>query len=81
MAINAIHLRGAIELDYGEHLYGERTLRSVTNLTHRDAEEFLDLAVQVPVTATIEEFGLDDVNDALRRIGASSLDAAAVIVP
>ncbi len=80
-AVNAIHLRGTVELDYEEHLYGERTLRSVTNLTHRDAEEFLALAVQIPVSTTIEEFGLHEANEALRRIKESSLEAAAVVVP
>jgi propanol-preferring alcohol dehydrogenase len=81
LAINAIHLRGTVELEYDEHLYGERTLRSVTNLTHRDAEEFLELAEQVPVATTIEVFRLHEANEALRRIKSSRLDAAAVIVP
>ena len=81
LAVNAIHLAGAIELDYGEHLCGERTLRSVTNLTHRDAEEFLMLAAEVPVTTTVEEFGLDEANVALMKMKASTLAAAAVIVP
>jgi len=81
VAVNAIHLRGAIELDYGRHLYNERTLRSVTNLTHRDAEEFLALAAEVPVRATVEEFPLADANRALQRMAASKLEAAAVLVP
>lgn len=81
VAVNAIHLSGAIELDYREHLYNERTLRSVTNLTHRDADEFLALAAEVPVRATFEEFPLAEANRALQRLQASELDAAAVLVP
>lgn len=81
VAINAIHLQGTIELDYGRHLYNERTLRSVTNLTHRDAEEFLSLAAEVPVRATVEEFPLAEANRALQRLAASKLEAAAVLVP
>jgi propanol-preferring alcohol dehydrogenase len=81
LAVNAIHLAGALELDYGEHLYGERTLRSVTNLTNRDAEEFLALAAEVPVATTVEEFTLDRTNEALLKMRASTLEAAAVIVP
>lgn len=81
VAVNAIHLRGTIDLDYREHLYNERTLRSVTNLTHRDAEEFLALAAEIPVRVTVEEFPLADANRALQRLAASELDAAAVLVP
>ncbi len=81
VAVNAIHLAGTLELDYDEHLYGERTLRSVTNLTHRDAEEFLALAAEVPVSTTVEAFPLQGVNEALLSVKKSTLAAAAVIVP
>ena len=81
LAINAIHLDGDLELDYKEHLYGERTLRSVTNLTHRDAREFLQLATEVPVKTKAQAFDLKEVNEALQRMKNSTLEAAAVIVP
>jgi len=81
VAINAIHLDRIPELDYGEHLYGERTLRSVTNLTHRDAEEFLRLAAEIPVRTTVKEFALQDANRALSALKESRIEAAAVLVP
>jgi propanol-preferring alcohol dehydrogenase len=81
VAVNAIHMDEIPALDYQEHLYGERTLRSVTNLTHRDAEEFLRLAAEIPVRTTVEEFPLDDANRALADMKASRIEAAAVLVP
>jgi len=81
VAVNAIHLDGIPELDYQRHLYGERTLRSVTNLTHRDAEEFLALAAQIPVRTSVEEFDLGQANEALAAMKESAIAAAAVLLP
>ena len=39
-------------------LWGERSLRSVANLTRRDGEEFMALAPKVPVRTEISEFAL-----------------------
>ena len=39
-----------------ELLWGERTLRSVANLTRRDGEEFLPLAAQIPVVTTVHTY-------------------------
>lgn len=79
LAVNAIHLDRVPEMDYREHLYGERTLRSVTNLTHRDAREFLDLAGEIPVETTVETFPPEAANEALQRMKASELEAAAAL--
>jgi len=81
VAVNAIHLDAVPELDYNAHLYGERTLRSVTNLTHRDAQEFLALAAEISIRTTVKEFALQDANQALAEMKASRLDAAAVLIP
>ena len=81
VAINAIHLDSVPELDYQRHLYGERTLRSVTNLTHQDAREFLELAGRIPVETTVESFPLDEANSALQALKSSAIEAAAALVP
>jgi propanol-preferring alcohol dehydrogenase len=64
---------------YGR-LYLERTVRSVTNYTRRDAEEFLALAAQIPVRAEIERFSLADANEALLRVKRGAVHGAAVLV-
>ena len=62
-------------------LWGERVVRSVANLTRRDAEEFLALAPKVPVRTETELFPLADANEALDRLRAGRLRGAAVLMP
>ncbi|MBI2313448.1 MAG: zinc-dependent alcohol dehydrogenase family protein [Betaproteobacteria bacterium] len=62
-------------------LWGERSLRSVANLTHRDGEEFLALAPRVPVRTRVEIFPLSDANEALGRLRQGRVQGAAVLVP
>lgn len=60
-------------------LWQERTVRSVANLTRRDAEEFLALAPTVPVRTATEVFPLAQANEALRRLRDGELRGAAVL--
>jgi propanol-preferring alcohol dehydrogenase len=62
-------------------LWGERVIRSVANLTRRDAEEFLALAPKVPVRTATELFPLAEANEALDRLRTGRLRGAAVLVP
>jgi propanol-preferring alcohol dehydrogenase len=61
-------------------LWGERTVRSVANLTRRDGEEFLKLAPQVPVKTSVQPFPLEQANEALSRLRGGKLRGAAVLV-
>jgi propanol-preferring alcohol dehydrogenase len=62
-------------------LWGERTIRSVANLTRRDGVEFLALAGRIPVETHVETFALADANDALGRLRNGELTGAAVLLP
>jgi propanol-preferring alcohol dehydrogenase len=62
-------------------LWGERMVRSVANLTRRDAEEFLALAPKVPVRTETLLFPLAEANEALERLRAGRLRGAAVLLP
>lgn len=62
-------------------LWGERVVRSVANLTRRDAREFLELAPQIPVKTHTEEFKLSEANTALDRLRSGTLTGAAVLIP
>jgi propanol-preferring alcohol dehydrogenase len=62
-------------------LWGERTIRSVANLTRRDGVEFLALAGRIPVETHVETFALADANDALARLRSGALTGAAVLLP
>lgn len=80
LAVNAVHLDGVPALDYQKHLYWEKTLRSVANLTHEDARQFLDLAGKIPIETTVETFPLNGANEALRQLKSSDIEAAAALM-
>jgi propanol-preferring alcohol dehydrogenase len=62
-------------------LWEERVLRSVANLTRRDAREFLALAPQIPIHTHSETFALADGAAAQSRLRAGTLRGSAVLVP
>jgi propanol-preferring alcohol dehydrogenase len=62
-------------------LWGERTLRSVANLTRSDGEEMLELAPRVPVETNVTTYPLEAVNDALDDLRAGRFLGAGVIDP
>ncbi|HEX4568964.1 MAG TPA: zinc-dependent alcohol dehydrogenase family protein [Dongiaceae bacterium] len=62
-------------------LWEERILRSVANLTRRDAEEFLALAGETPIETHTEGFPLAAANDALAKLRGGDLRGAAVLIP
>jgi propanol-preferring alcohol dehydrogenase len=75
-----IHMSDIPSFPYGL-LWGERSLRSVANLTRRDGDEFLALAPQVPVRASVETFPLTGANEALTRLREGRIRGAAVLIP
>jgi alcohol dehydrogenase, propanol-preferring len=75
-----IHMSDIPQMPY-EILWGERTLRSVANLTRADGEEFLALAPRVPVRTEVETFPLAEANEALDRLRSGNIRGSAVLVP
>jgi alcohol dehydrogenase, propanol-preferring len=73
-----IHMSDIPSFPY-ELLWGERSVRSVANLTRHDAREFLELAPHVPVRTEIEPFALEDANEAFARLRGGMIRGAAVI--
>ena len=78
LALAGIHLDRIPEMPYSL-LYGERTLRSVTAATRRDAEELLTLAARIPIRSEVERFLLEEANHALQRLKASQISGAGVL--
>jgi len=60
-------------------LWGERTLRSVANLTRRDGAEFLSLAPQIPIRTTVETHPLEEANQALTQLRDGRVQGALVL--
>ncbi len=61
-------------------LWGERSIKSVANLTRKDGDEFLALASKIPVRTETEEFSLADANLALDKLRHGDIKGAAVLV-
>lgn len=62
-------------------LWGERTIKSVANLTRHDAIDFLALAQRIPLKIHTETMALSEANVALGRLRSGALTGAAVLIP
>jgi propanol-preferring alcohol dehydrogenase len=62
-------------------LWGERTIASIANLTREDGRDFMRVAAQTRLHASIEVMPLSDANEALERLKSGTLQGAAVLVP
>jgi propanol-preferring alcohol dehydrogenase len=81
VAINAIHLDRIPQFDYDSLLWGERQLRSVTNMTRQDGRDFVVLAAKIGIRPRTTTFRLEEVNDALLAVANDAIDGAAVVIP
>lgn len=75
-----IHMSAIPSIPY-ELLWGERTVRSVANLTRQDGLEFFQVAPRVPVRTETTTFALDQANEALAALRQGRVEGAAVLVP
>jgi propanol-preferring alcohol dehydrogenase len=74
-----IHMSDIPSFPY-EILWGERSIRSVANLTRLDGMRFMAIAPKVPVRTTVYEYQLKDVNQALDDLRKGAFSGAAVVV-
>jgi propanol-preferring alcohol dehydrogenase len=79
VVINAIHLDRIPELDYAL-LWQERAIRSVANVTRRDANEFLALADEIPILTDSRSYPLTDANDALGDLADGVIGKPAAVL-
>lgn len=75
-----IHMSDVPAFPY-ELLWGERSVRSVANLTREDGREFLELAPRVPVRTEVETLPLPQANEALERLRSGRVRGSLVLVP
>ncbi len=80
LAINAIHMSTLPAMPYST-IYGERTLRSVSNATYHDGVEFLRLAAEIPIHSVVVTYPLAEANRALQDLAASLITGAGVLLP
>lgn len=79
LVCGGIHMSEIPSFPYRD-LWGERCIRSVANLTRRDAREFLDVAAEVPIQCEVHPYKLRDANRALEDLRHGRFQGAAVLV-
>ena len=84
LVINAIRKESAdrehlLRLEYAEHLWLEKEIKSVANVTRRDVRECLALAAQIPLRAEVQEFELQEANRALLELKRGRIRGAKVL--
>ncbi len=85
LVINAIRKEDADKgylrnLSYHEHLWLEREIKSVANVTGRDIERFLALAAEIPIRPEVTTYPLEDANRALVELKRGPVRGAKVLV-
>ena len=84
LVINAIRKEGEdlaylLNIRYQTHLWMEKEIKSVANVTRRDVEEFLKLADEIPIVPETTTFTLDEANLALNQLKAGGIRGAKVL--
>ena len=66
-------------LDYARLLWNEKEIKSVANITRKDAQDFLPLAAEIPIIPEVQEFKLEEANEALILLKQGQIQGAAVL--
>jgi alcohol dehydrogenase, propanol-preferring len=84
LVINAIRKEDGdkdalLRLDYPAHLWREKEIKSVANVTRTDVREFLQLAAEIPLSPEVQEYDLEDANQALVELKSKHVRGAKVL--
>ena len=84
LVINAIRKESRdqdalLRLDYATHLWREKEIKTVANVTRQDAREFLPLAAEASIRPQVQEFALEQANEALLAVKQGKTQGAAVL--
>ena len=85
LVINAIRKEDGdkdrlLALDYARHLWMEKEVKSVANVTGRDIADFLPLAAEIPIRPEIQTYPLDDANRAILELKRGRVRGAKVLL-
>ena len=67
-------------IDYSKHLWMEREIKSIANVTRRDVSEFLELAAELQLQPQVQEYPLAAANQALVDLKTRSMGGAKVLI-
>jgi alcohol dehydrogenase, propanol-preferring len=84
LVINAIRkeprdMRSLLDLDYSSHLWLEKEIKSVANVTRADVREFLALASAAGIRPEVDVFDLESANEALIQLKRRKIRGAKVL--
>jgi len=68
-----------LKLNYSAHLWMEKEIKSVANVTRKDVEEFLTTAARVPIKPEIQKYALTQANKALLELKEKKIHGAKVL--
>lgn len=68
-----------LKLDYPTHLWMEKEIKSLANVARRDVSEFLGLASEAGIRPEVQEFALDEANQALFELKNRKIRGAKVL--
>jgi propanol-preferring alcohol dehydrogenase len=85
LVINAIRKEGRdqnalLGLSYGDHLWMEKEIKSVANVTARDIAEFLPIAAEIPMRPEVQTYPLEEANRALLELKRGPVRGAKVLL-
>jgi len=85
LVINAIRKEDGdkdhlLRLTYRDHLWLEKEIKSVANVTHWDIAEFLPIAAQIPLRPRVQTYRLEEANRALLELKRGPVRGAKVLL-
>ena len=69
-----------MKINYAEHLWMEKEIKSVANVSASDIEEFLKIASEIPIKAEYQEYKLEDANLAISELKQRYIRGAKVLI-
>lgn len=69
-----------LQLDYSTHLWLEKEIKTVANVSRSDISMFMELAATIPLKPEVQEFALEDANEALAELKAKRIRGAKVLI-
>lgn len=84
LVINAIRKENVdqnvlLDLDYGTHLWMEKEIKTVANITRKDVRDYIEIAAEIPIKPRVEEYAFENANQALVDLKFGSVQGAKVL--
>lgn len=84
LIINAIRKESTdksslLDIDYAEHIWLEKEIKTVANITGRDVQGFLELAAEIPIKPEVQEYALHQANQAIVELKEGQIRGAKVL--